>query len=94
MKKSHQKHLAKGQIAIAEKKECTREGNCQINNVVRKCDVTKPLLKKVYLGLAEGEWSAVSITTRYHLNTRDILTRQHFQVTCGTWIVFQVKHLT
>ena len=55
MKKSHQKHLAKGQIAIAEKKECTREGNCQINNVVRKCDVTKPLLKKVYLGLAEGE---------------------------------------
>ena len=30
--------------------------NCQVNNVVYKCDVTRPLPKKVYLGLAEGEW--------------------------------------
>ena len=32
------------------------EGNCQVNNVIYKCDVTRPLPKKVYLGLAEGEW--------------------------------------
>ena len=32
------------------------EGNCQVNNVVCKCDVTRPLTKKVYLGLAKGEW--------------------------------------
>ena len=36
----------------------------------------------------------VAITTSYHLNTRYIPIRQHFQVTCGTWKVFQVKHLT
>ena len=34
------------------------EGNCQVNNVVYKCDVTRPLPKKVYLGLAEGEWKS------------------------------------
>ena len=34
------------------------EGNCQVNNVIYKCDVTRPLLKKVYLGLAEGEWKS------------------------------------
>ena len=34
------------------------EGNCQVNNVVYKCDVTRPLSKEVYLGLAEGEWKS------------------------------------
>ena len=66
------------------------EGNCVVNDKVYECDVTKPLPKKVYLGL-EG-WNrlglengrAVSITTSYDLNTRDVLIRQHFQVTCGT----------
>ena len=32
------------------------ERNCQVNDVVYKCDVTRPLPKKVYLGLAEEEW--------------------------------------
>ena len=32
------------------------EENCLVNDVVYKCDVTKPLPKKVYVGLAEGEW--------------------------------------
>ena len=31
------------------------EGNCQVNNIVSKCEVTKPFPKNVYLGLAEGE---------------------------------------
>ena len=32
------------------------EGDCLANDLVYKCDVTRPLHKKVYLGLAEGEW--------------------------------------
>ena len=35
--------------------EYPMEGNCQANDVVYKCDVTRPLPKKVYFGLAEGE---------------------------------------
>ena len=31
-------------------------GNCQVNNVVYKCDITRLLPKKLYLGLAEQEW--------------------------------------
>ena len=31
------------------------EANRQVNDVVYKCDVTRPLPKKVYLGLSEGE---------------------------------------
>ena len=34
------------------------EGNCQFNNVVNKCDVIRPLPRKVYLGHAEGEWKS------------------------------------
>ena len=31
------------------------EGNCQVNNVVYKFDVTRPLPKKMFVGLAERE---------------------------------------
>ena len=31
------------------------EGNYQNNDVVCKCDVKRPLQKKVYYGLAEGQ---------------------------------------
>ena len=41
-----------------KKAECSAEGNCQVNNVVYKYVVTRPLLKKVYLGLSEGEWKS------------------------------------
>ena len=34
------------------------EGNCQVNNGVYKCDVTRPFPKKLYLGLAEEEWKS------------------------------------
>ena len=60
------------------------EGNCQVNNVVYKYEVTRPLPKKVYLGLAEGEWKSRFYNDKLSLNTRDISTTQHFQVTCGT----------
>ena len=32
------------------------ERNCRVNNAVYKFDVTRPLPRKVYLELAEGEW--------------------------------------
>ena len=38
-----------------KKEEWTMEANRQVNDVVYKCDVTRPLPKKVYLGLSEGE---------------------------------------
>ena len=60
-----------------KKEECPMEGNCQVKNIVYKCEVTKPFPKNVYLGLAEGELKSP-------LNTKDILTRRHFQVTYGT----------
>ena len=41
-----------------KKAGCPMEGNCQVNNVVYKCDKTRPLPKKVYLGLAEGGWKS------------------------------------
>ena len=34
------------------------ERKFQVNDVVYKCNVTRPLLKKVYLGCAEGEWKS------------------------------------
>ena len=42
-------------MQLQEKAKCPMEGNCQVNDVVYKCDVTKPLPKKVYLGPPEGE---------------------------------------
>ena len=59
IKKLHRNHLTNGQNAIAEKKlECPVESNCQVNDVIYKYDVTRPLSKKVFLGLAEGEWKS------------------------------------
>ena len=56
MKKSHQNNVTKHQNVKVEKKtECPMEGNCQVNDVVYKQDVRKPLSKKMYLGFAEGE---------------------------------------
>ena len=89
-----QKRLTTNWRNVQSKSECPVEGNSQVNNVVCKCDVIRPLPNKVHLGLAEGEWKSCFYNQKLHLHTRDITTRQHFQVTCGTWEVFQVKHLT
>ena len=62
-----------------KKAECPMEENCLVNGVVYRCDVARPLLEKVYLGLAEREnGRAVSITPSYHLNTRNTPIRQLF----------------
>ena len=63
--------MNKDQNATADKKEtnCPTEGNCQVDDIVYKFDVTRRLSEKVYLGLAER---AVSITKTYHLHTRGI----------------------
>ena len=60
------------------------EGNCQVIDVFCKCYVTRPLPKKVYLGLAERENGRIAFIIYYHLNKRYIPTRQQFQVTRGT----------
>ena len=59
------------------------EGNGQVNDIVYKCDLTRPLLKKV-LDMQRENGRAFSIATSYHLIGRDISIRQHVQVTCGT----------
>ena len=38
-----------------KKAECAMEENCQVNDVVYKYDVRRPLPTTVYLGLAEGQ---------------------------------------
>ena len=45
-------------MQLQKNAECPMKGNCQVNDVVYKCDVTRPLPKKVYVGLAEGEWKS------------------------------------
>ena len=60
------------------------ERNCQDNDVGYKCDVTRPFLKKCILDLQKENGRAASITKSYHLNTKDIPIRQHFQLKCGT----------
>ena len=59
-----------------KKAECPTEGDCLDNDVVYKCDIARPLPKKVYLGLAEGEWKSRFYNHSYHLNARDIPIRQ------------------
>ena len=34
------------------------EGKGQVNDIVYKCDIARPLPVKVYLGFAEGEWKS------------------------------------
>ena len=59
------------------------EGCCQINNVVYNCYVARPLPRKVYLILVEGEWKSRFYNHKLCFNTGDIPIRQPFQVTCG-----------
>ena len=58
-----------------KKAEYPLEGNCQVNDVVYKCDVTRPFPKKCILDLQRANGRAVSITIIYNLNTRDISIR-------------------
>ena len=41
-----------------KKAQCPMEGNRQVNDVVYRCDITRPLSKKECPGLAEGEWKS------------------------------------
>ena len=81
--RSHKLHkVLRPKCNRRKKAECPMKGNCQVNNVIYKFDVTRPLPEKVYLGLAEGEWK--SRFYNHRLYTRDISTRPRFQVTCDT----------
>ena len=48
-----------------------REPNTKMHRKKKKDDVTRPLPKKLHLGLAEEEWKSSVITT-FPLKTRDI----------------------
>ena len=53
--------------------ECPLEGNYQVNDVVYRCDVERPLAKKkCILDLQRENGRAISVTTSHHLNTRDV----------------------
>ena len=39
-------HDQNAKMQLQEKAKCPMEGNCEVNDVVYKCDVTKPLPKK------------------------------------------------
>ena len=64
------------------------ERNCQINDVVYKCDVTRPLPQKVYLGLAEREWKSCF----YNLKLSCKNKRSSNKTTLSSYMC-QVKHL-
>ena len=57
------------------------EGSCQVNGVIYKCDVTRPLSKKCIFDLLRKNARTASITTSSHSNTRDTPIGQHFQIT-------------
>ena len=80
-------------MQLQKKSTMSNGGNCHVNDVVYKCDVTRPLPKMCIMDLQREDGRAVSITTTYYLNARDIPVRQHFQVACGIWKVFPVKHV-
>ena len=56
-----------------KKAECPMEGSCQVNDVVYKCEVIRPLPKNVYLVLAEGEWKSrfYNLSIIYKLSFKD-----------------------
>ena len=80
----HNKKLTSKSFDQTPKSNCRKteypmEGNCLVNNVVYKCDVTRPLLKrKCILDLKRENGKVASITINYQVNTRDTPIRQHF----------------
>ena len=59
--KGHKKVTSKTHVKTPKwncrkKEECPMGANFQVNDVIHKCNVARPLPKKVYFRLAEGEW--------------------------------------
>ena len=51
-------HDKRPQCNCWKKAGWTMKRNCQVENVVYKCDVRRPFPKKVYPELADGEWKS------------------------------------
>ena len=51
-------HDQRQKCSWRKKAECPMEGKGQVNDIVYKCDIARPLPVKVYLGFAEGEWKS------------------------------------
>ena len=67
-----------------KKADYPMEGNCQINDVVCKCHIARLLLRKVCLGLTDGEWKSRFCNHNLSFKYKRYSNKQHFQVTCGT----------
>ena len=65
------------------------EGNCQVNKVIYNCDVTRPLPKKVYLGLAEGEWKS-----RFYSHKLSFKHKKHSNKTTLSSYIWHLKSVS
>ena len=69
------------------KSDCPLNGNCHNESIVCKCTAcTIRQLKKVYLGLTEGEFK-----TRYHKHSRSFRTKSYPKNTALSSYVWKVK---
>ena len=53
-----------------KRSEYPMEGNGQVNDIVYKCDLTRALPKKVYLGHAKGEWKSLLYSYKLSFNRK------------------------
>ena len=65
------------------------EGNCQVNDVVYKYDVKRPLSKKMYLRLAEGEWKS-----RFYPDMLSFKHKRHSNKTTLSSYMWQLKKVS
>ena len=72
-----------------KKAKCSMEGNCQVNDVVYNCDVTRPLPKKVYLGLAEGQWK-----NRFYNHKLSFKHKRYFNKTTTSSYMWHLKSVS
>ena len=76
IKKSHRNHATEHQVYLQKNGKCPMEVNCQVNDVVYKCDVTRSLSKKVCLRLQEEEWKS-----RFSKHKLSFKHKRHFNKT-------------
>ena len=69
--------------------ECPMEGKCLVNDVVYKCDVTRPLTNKVYLGLAEGKCKS-----RFYNHKLSFKHKRYFNKTTLSSYVWHLKSVS
>ena len=72
MKKSHQNDAINHRNVMAKKAKCSMKRKCQVNDVVCRSDITRPLRKNYILDL---QGKNERFAQYYHLKIRDIAVR-------------------